>query len=110
MATGRWRCGIGARVFTEQYIAIGGATTVLNVKMNCIALTSAQARLTIMFAAMRQPDNRQLLDAAWRAFERAKAHDDPARRLASLRVVDALLHQRPPDCGDLALCGLEVEQ
>jgi hypothetical protein len=85
------------------------AMTVLNVKMNCIALTSAQARLTMMFAAMRQPDNRPLHDAAWRAFERAKVHDDLALRLASLRVVDALLHQRPPDRGDLALCGLEVE-
>ena len=60
-------------------------------------------------AAMRQPDNRPLHDAVWRAFERAKAHDDAALRLASLRVVDALLHQLPPDRGDLVLCGLEVE-
>ena len=55
------------------------------------------------------PDNRALHDAVWLAFERAKAHDDPALRLASLRVVDALLHQLPPDRGDLVLCGLEVE-
>jgi hypothetical protein len=61
-------------------------------------------------AAMRQPDNHLLLDAAWQAFERAKAHDDPALRLASLRVVDALLRQLPPDRGDLALCGLAVRQ
>ena len=82
---------------------------VLNIKMNFIALTSAQARKMI-FAAMRQPHNRQLLAAAWRAFEGAAAHNDPARRLACLRVVDALLHDLPPERGDLALCGLEVEQ
>jgi hypothetical protein len=29
VATGRWRCGIGARVFTEQYIAIGGGELVI---------------------------------------------------------------------------------
>ena len=63
-----------------------------------------------MFAAMRQPDIRPQLDAAWQALERAKAHDDPALRLASLRVVDALLRQLPPDRGDLALCGLAVKQ
>jgi hypothetical protein len=59
---------------------------------------------------MRRPDIRPQLDAAWQAFERARAHDDPALRLASLRVIDALLHQLPPDRGDLALCGLEVRQ
>ena len=84
------------------------AMTVLNIKINCIALTSAQARLTMMFA-MRHPNNRALHEAAWLAFERAKAHDDLALRLASLRVVDALLHQLPPDRGDLAPCGLEAE-
>ena len=83
--------------------------TVLNIKMNCIALTSTQAGLTMMFAAMRHSDNRPLHDAAWLAFERAKAHDDVALQLASLRVVDALLHQLPPDRGDLALCELEAE-
>jgi hypothetical protein len=55
---------------------------------------------------MRRQDIRQQLDAAWQAFERAKAHDDPALRLASLRVVDALLRQLAPDRGDLVLCGL----
>ena len=59
---------------------------------------------------MRQPDNHLLLDAAWQVFERAKAHDDPALRLASLRVVDALLHELPADRGDLALCGLAGKQ
>jgi hypothetical protein len=82
--------------------------TVLNIKINRIALTCAQARLTMMFA-MSHPDNRALHAAAWLAFERAKAHDDLAPRLANLRVVDALLHQLPPDHGDLALCGLEAE-
>jgi hypothetical protein len=58
--------------------------TVLNIKINCIALTCAQARLTMMFA-MSHPDNHALHAAAWLAFERAKAHDDLAPRLASLR-------------------------
>ena len=82
------------------------ARAFLNVKMNCIALMGGQAHLTMMSTEMTQHHTCPLLDAAWQALERAKVHDDCAPRFASLRVIDALLQQVPPDRRDLTLCGL----
>ena len=65
------------------------AVTIMNTKMNCVALTSAQA-----------PADDICRDGT--------ARPPPATR--RLRVVDALLHELPPERGNLALCGLEVEQ
>ena len=80
------------------------ARAFLNVKMNCIALMGGQAHLTMMSAEMTQHHTCPLLDATWQALERAKVHD------ASLRVIDALLRQVPPDRRDLTLCGLAEDQ
>jgi hypothetical protein len=90
--------------------AVATARTFLNVKMNCIALMGGQAHPTMMSAEMTQHHTCPLLDAAWQALERAKIHDDCALRFASLRVIDALLQQVPPDRRDLTLCGLAEDQ